>query len=258
MPILAKVRAQAQGLLSARNIKETINSVTLYAMDNDNRFPKSVAITDSTTGTWSDPRRILGSFESTYSYHRSLSAYLKPYIKDADSLFCPNARKKHTYWQEAWDAGDDFDIPNHRSSLIGTYCFYWNYHGCITDCGCKFKGPRNLTGGRGQSKMLMCCFLGYDNALSSGDDQWGSCNKFKGASIKPETWTVSSYWCKSSPEEYDNKNKPDISLRAGFIDGHAETFSADNTIPMQVMNARSNEAFGPLGTFYIPKSATHR
>ena len=38
--------------------------------------------------------------------HRSMSAYLRGYIEDADTMYCPGAPKKYRYLQDSWDAGD--------------------------------------------------------------------------------------------------------------------------------------------------------
>jgi len=50
-------------------------------------------------------------YPRTSLVHRSISAYLRSYIKDATVMFSPSAPRQYDYLQEAWDAGDDWDNP---------------------------------------------------------------------------------------------------------------------------------------------------
>jgi prepilin-type processing-associated H-X9-DG protein len=138
--------------------------------------------------------------------------------------------------------------------LSGTYCFYWSYEGYLENGSGFFEGPRTDAGGRGRSKMLVSDYFGYDYYESP--NAYGSCEKFKGASLVSGTMMISGYW---AGESYRTSPKPEIKLNAGYVDGHVEGYSSPETASMLVIRKPETGEPYPDGTgpgkFFIPQNA---
>ena len=260
VPSLRKVRQQARAVVAAQNQKEIVSATTIFASDNNERFPESVAtVGTGNSWNWSDPTKLTGNKHRSPGIHRAMSEYLKSYIPDARTMYCPNAPQRYKYLQQAWDAGDDWDYPEDdtfsRDPVGGTYCFYWNYTGYVGGRKVVFKGPQGpASGGRNFSKLIVSDYFGYDHWRSPWSH--GSCEQFEGAEINPETWLLSAYWFR----EGDIEDPPDIELRAGYTDGHVETYSPSDTVPMKVSNNADGttpypDGYGSYGIFFLPRNA---
>jgi len=257
LPVLGKVRHQARTMLGMRNQREIVNGVTLFAADNDGQYPESVATVGfGAHWNWSDPRKLTGNRTRAPGMYRAMSEYLRSYIKDAGIMFCPNAPRKYTYLQQSWDAGDDWDNPDTSfpfDPVGGTYCFYWNYIGFLGGRRGIFRGPQGPAGGPRESKFLVTDYFGYDCWQSP--NAYGSCERFKEASVVAETWLLSAYWSRLKSESV-NLNTINVKLRAGYTDGHVGSFKASEVVPMRVsITSDGSEPYpdgvGP-GIFYLP------
>ena len=260
LPALSKVRHQARAIVGRNNQRQIVCGVNLFAMDNDSCYPESVAtIGDQLYWNWQEPMMITGYRARSPRLHRSMSAYLRTYIEDAGTMYCPNAPQKYQYFQDAWTDGDEWDHPETppmEDPLSGTYCFYWNYTGYLEDRPYLFKGPRNSAGGRGQSKLLVSDYFGYGHYRSP--NSYGSCEKFGGASITEGTMLSSAYWFGKAGA---GSTVPEIKLSAGYSDGHVEDYSASDVLTMKVIwKPEIGEPYpddiGP-GCFYLPRNALH-
>lgn len=259
VPALDKVRRQARSMKGMNNQKQIASALNLFASDNDERYPESVATVGfGGSWNWSDPTRLTGTVGRTPTSHRAMSEYLRSYVPDASSMYCPSAPHEHRYLQEAWDAGDDWDNPDTPISgdlMGGTYCFYWNYRGFLTERNAVFLGPQGPASGRRYSKVLVTDYFGYDHHRT----RWafGSCEPFRGAGVTPETWLLSAYWSRINPAE----STPELKLRAGYTDGHVETYSPSDVVPMKISVSRDGTIPQPdgmgHGTFFLPRKALH-
>ncbi len=247
-------------LLSMHNQREVTNSINLYAMDNDDLYPPSVATVGfGDSWNWSDITRLVGYEKRSPQIHRSMSAYLRNYIANAGTMFCPNAPQKFQYLQEAWDAGDDWDNPDTPmpfDPLSGTYCFYWGYVGYLGEGPRLFRGPRTPASLGGQSRLLVTDYFGYGHWRTP--HAFASCEKLSAAQIDPETQVTSAWW---KAEGDPNAAMPTVKLRAGFTDGHVETYHPSDAIPMRIsMTPEGAPPFpdgGPsAGLFYLPRDST--
>ena len=261
LPVLGKVRRKAKVLRGIGNQRQIVSAVNLYAADNDDCYPESVAtITSGGSWHWQDPRMLTACRPRPGQMHRSISKYLHRYIEDAAIMFCPSAPEKYEYLQQSWDAGDDWDNPESSfpyDPVWGTYCFYWNYRGYLGADKAAFAGPRSSAGGRWQSKLLVSDYFGYDHHRST--KAYGSCDKFKRAIITPGTEASSAYWSHKSNGNM-GPDALDIKLHAGYMDGHVESFTPSETVPMRVSITAdgsvpypSGIGLGP-GIFYLPRN----
>jgi prepilin-type N-terminal cleavage/methylation domain-containing protein len=261
LPALAEVRRQARRVIGTNNQHQIVSVLSLYSADNDDQYPESVAtIGFGDNWHWQEPMILTGDRKRSPRLHRSISAYLHPYINDASVMFCSNAPIEHKYLQEAWDRGDDWgnpDAPMIKGPMIGTYCFYWNYVGFLGGQRGIFRGPRSASGGYRQSKLLVTCYFGWDHWQTR--NAYSSCEKFRNAGLTEETWCAPSYWCGLNSNASLDTLK--MKLQAGYTDGHVENYSPSEAIPMEVIVNPSTGApylsgFGP-GIFYLPDISLH-
>lgn len=259
LPALFAVRQQAKTTIGMRNQGQIVNALSVYSVDNDERYPESVAtIGRGSDWHWQDPRMVIGYHKRTPKTNRSISAYLRSYIKDADVTFCPLAPCKYKYLQQSWEAGNDWDNPDtppKPDPYIGSYCFYWNYIGYLGEDNPVFIGPRSpAASGRSESKLLISCYFGFNHWRSP--DAMGSCEKLPQSTIIPETFIASAY---RAVEVDDADTKPQIKLNAGYVDGHVESYLSSDTVPMEVSITPDGstpypDSVGP-GIFFIPANA---
>ena len=259
LPVLGRARRQARDLIGMNNQKQAVTAANLFAFDNDDRYPQSVSFVEyNGNWNWYDPRTLI-SWNTTPSHpHRAMSEYLRGYVESASMMVCPKAPREYKFLHESWDAGDKWNNPETAFEVLtvrGTYCFYWNYVGWF-DGGRLFRGPRRCSGGgRGESKLLMTCYFGYDHRRTPR--AYGSCEKLQGAREIAETSIESAWWsCRASRSL--NLSTINVKLNAAYSDGHVESFTPSEAVPMKaIMNRFTNEPYpsgvGP-GDFYIPRN----
>ena len=100
---------------------------------------------------------------------------------------------------------------------------------------------------------MMTCYFGYDNRRTPM--AFGSCEKLKEADVVEETLIESAWW--SRPANGLNLNVIGIKLNAAYTDGHVESFTPSETVPMKaIMNRFTYQPYpsgvGP-GDFFIPR-----
>ena len=258
-PSLSKAKHKVRSVIGMNNQRQIASTVNIFEMDNDDNYPPSVATIGTTAVSWhwQEPTRLAGIEGLNPQSYRSMSEYLGGYIEDAGTMFCSNGPKKYKYLQEAWEAGDDWDNPQtppKKDPVSGTYCFYWNYLGCLDWQGTRFIGPGSSAGRRSESKLLTSCYFGYDHWRSP--NAYGSCEKFNGAKITQETHVAAAYW---SLGDSSSESIPNVKLHATYTDGHVESYTASEVVPMKVSKTADGtvpypDGIGP-GIFYIPRNA---
>ena len=260
-PGLFSAKRKARNLIKANNFNQITIAANLFAAENNDWYPASTA-TLGFAGRWNwhDPRKITAAYTDSIEWHRAMSEYLGSFIDDPEMLVCPNGPRQKSDFNEnldeAWEKGDwyGWDEPG-KDMVIGTSCFYWNYVGKVAQTEDYFVGPRRSTGGWGESKLLVCDYLGDDNWRSP--DAYASCDKFRGARK-----TIPS--CDSTAAFWDGEAFPEIELCAGYIDGHVESYRSLDTVGLKIIIDRETgetytstdeaELKGP-GIFFIPEKA---
>ncbi|MCL5281575.1 MAG: type II secretion system GspH family protein [Planctomycetes bacterium] len=259
LPALTSVRRQATALTGMRNQREVATAVNLFAADNGDLYPPSVATLGmASEWHWYDPTILIGVEKRTPQMHRSISAYLHPYIADAHTVFCPAAPKQYTYLQESWDAGDAWDNPDNELPLDpvnGTYCFLWNYLGYLGGPRQLFKGPRGPVSGGPVSQLLVTDYYGYGHWRTP--DSFASCERLPGGDILAEQWLDAAWW---KADGNPGTGMPHVKLRAAYTDGHVQTYYPNEVSAMRVSmtpDGLSPTADGGAsrGIFYIPRNA---
>lgn len=267
LPALSKARRQARLVLNKANEGQIANAVNCFAFDNDESYPDSVA----TIGTldrfwhWQEPMVLTGTTARSPQEFRSTSAYLQSYIQDSRTMFCPNAPRKYKYLQQSWEAGEDWDNPEtpmETDEVYGTYCFYWNYTGCLEEGEKVFRGPRDPSAG-GRSKLLVSDYFGYGywrlRERYGTYKAYGSCERFKDASVTPGTEASSDLWsCREEELQFDT-GSAEVMLYAAYVDGHVESYPASEAAPMRVSRSPDGRKPFPLGVgggdIYLPQNA---
>ncbi len=103
VPSLGKVRRHARALHSRSNLREIARAVNVYAVDNNDWYPPSVATNgpDVRFLSWTMPNRLVAVDAQGPRVHRSISAYLGSYVGDVEVMQCPNAPRRFRYLQDA-------------------------------------------------------------------------------------------------------------------------------------------------------------
>jgi len=259
VPALERVRHQARSVIGMQRLREITTVVNAFAADNDERYPPSIAtIGMEDSWNWQAPNMLTGYLERAPGIQRSVSAYLRPYVRDADVMFCPNAPLRYRYLQEAWDTGDEWDHPETPAvpdALFGTYCLYWNYVGYLGRDGGLFRGPAGPARGCRESSILVSDYFGYDHWRSRLT--FGSCEPFRDAEVVEGTSVSSAFWSTPGSGTSVELGQMSLRLRAGYVDGHVESYSpADARAMYVIMEPETNEPYQPgvgPGTFYVPR-----
>jgi len=260
LPALGAVRRQARALVNTSNMKQITTAVGVFACGNDGIYPPSVA----TIGTddiwnWQAPTMLTAYHKRAPKVHRSVSAYLKPYIDDAEVLFCPNAPLKYRCLRQAWHAGDAWDHPETETvpdAVFGTYCLLWNYVGYLGEEKGLFRGPSGPERGYRASSIVVSDYFGYDHWRSRL--AFGSCEPFADAGIADGTAVSSAFWSQPAGGTLAERRRLSVRLRAGYVDGHVESYTPSETQAMYVIvdpatNTPYTPGTGP-GTFYLPRA----
>ncbi|MHC4112692.1 MAG: type II secretion system protein [Planctomycetota bacterium] len=257
IPALNKARRSARSLIGIGRQRDTAFAVTLYAQDNDNQYPDSVARPKlSSSSPWREPTIITAPGAQP---NRSISTYLLTYIKNANTIFCPGAPRKYEYLQKIWDTGDDWNNEL-GNQFFGTYCFYWNYVGYLEEKNYPFRGPQSSSDGRQYSKLLTSDYLGFGhwrNVLTYGrHDAYGCCDEFNGAGITKGTPVSADFWSRLKVDEKFGLESIEIRLHTSYTDGHVESYGPSDVMTMKVSKTPDGTVpcptIGSPGIFYIP------
>lgn len=265
VPCLRMARRQGRRLVNIRNQREIVRALTLFACEHDNSFPTSVAHCVTRDGfRWQEPRKMKTTEPLPRVEHNSVAGYLGEYIDKPDTFFCPNPPARHTYWEEAWLLGDGWDDPQTHASedaLFGTYCLYWNYTAYLKDFTQPFKGPADLYASPKRSDLLVSDYLGYNDWRNLGC--FGSCEVLSTEHKQVLTGAEmhSSYWSFSRGDAGQDLYALRGKLCAAFVDGHVETYTPEQTHPIEVSeNLEGTIPYGPTdirypGIYYLPDNA---
>ncbi len=269
VPSLNVVMRKAESLRGMNNLKQVGVQLDLFANDHQDRYPPSVATVGlGKDWNWYDPRRLVGSSQRTPTAHRSMSAYLKGYIEDASLLACPSAPQEYPHLEAMWAAGDAWDNPDTPQSLDpmkGSYCFYWNYEGMISQGSgdrSRFRGPIGPASSGKYSKLLVSDYYGKGTGHDGPPPlTFTSCEMFAGAAVNSKE-NVTAYWTRPVGLA---EAVPVLSLKAVYTDGHVGTYGSDEVVEMSVIKARSRtapEVYGigddrSPGLFFLPADAMH-
>ena len=268
LPALGKARRRTKDVLGMNNQMQIVFAVSSFAMDNNGRYPESVATTTELASNiwhWQEPTMMTACSRRPRAEHRSISAYLHSYIKNASVMFSPSAPVQYEYLQQAWDAGDDWNNPESSystDSVYGTYCFYWNYVGFLGNNKHPFIGPRTFEGSPDENKLLVSDYFGFghwrNQNIYGSNEAYGSSKKFNWGGITPGTEASSAFWSSQAYGGSSNFNILNIKLHAGYTDGHVEYYSPEGVVPMKVSFASDGRVPYPYssstdpGIFYLP------
>ncbi len=270
VPALSRARVYTRSLVSARNQRDIVAAVTLFACEHDQQFPPSVALAekpDRKSWRWQDPRKLHTTCPRQRMKHCSVSGYLDHYLEDSTHLACPSIPQPYPFWHEAWEAGDAWDHPEtekKEDAVFGSYCLYWNYIG-YQEHG-PFRGPSTLYGGSGESNLLVSDYFGYDEARSPG--LYGSCELVNSAQVEAAKTDIlaSAFWSYDIPTAaYTEDIGIRIRLNAGYTDGHVESYFPNETQVMKVADVSDGsrpyfKGIDPRypGLFFIPQTKPTR
>jgi len=262
LPAMGQARRTARSLVSSSRQRQVVLAANLYATDHEGSYPESVATAAGLARTWrwQEPRKMKACQPRADGYHASTAAYLRRYLPEADVLLCPSSPRPYRYLEDLWRAGDAWDNPDTAfldDSVAGSYCLYWNYVGHLTERERPFRGPQTSEGRPGCSTLLISDYFGFNHWRSP--EAFGSCERLPKAEVTTSTPEAVDYWF-SKPADEPDRACVEVKLRAGFVDGHVETYRPADTTVLEVAEtldgtkpAFSGAGLG-AGQFFIPAS----
>jgi hypothetical protein len=263
LPALGHARRAARCLVGAQRQRQIVLAVGLYAADHEGRYPESVATAAmlGRTWRWEEPRMMKACQPRGAGYRCSLASYLRRYLPQAAVLSCPSSPRPYPYLEDAWRAGEQWDNPDTSftdDSVLGSFCFFWNYVGHLPDWQRPFHGPQTDDGRPGSSPLLTSDYFGFNHWRSP--EAYGSCEPLARAEITPETYGAPAYWF-LPPHGPPDRTGVHLRLQAGFVDGHVQAYRPPETVVLEVAEALDGttaalSGFGlGAGQFYIPQDA---
>jgi prepilin-type N-terminal cleavage/methylation domain-containing protein len=263
LPALGQARRAARCLVGGQRQRQIVLAVSLYASDHEGCYPESVATAAmlGRTWRWQEPRMLKACQPRDAAYRCSMASYLRDYLPKAAVLSCPSNPGSYQYLEEFWRAGESWDNPQTAfddDSVSGSFCFYWGYVAYLSEQDRPFRGPQIDMGQPGCSRLLTSDYFGYNHWRSP--DAFGSCERLPHAKIAAATDEAPAYWFSTPRGEPDRANIP-VKLRAGFTDGHVESYPPGDTATLEIADdldgtvpTFSGAGLGP-GLFYIPRTA---
>ncbi len=260
VPALGQARRTARSLVSASRQRQVVLAANLYATDHEGWYPESVATAAmlGRTWRWQEPRMIKACSARGDGYQCSAAGYLRYYLPNAKVLSCPSSPAAYPYLKDLWRAGDAWDNPDTAYTddhAIGSYCLFWNYVGHLTEQDRPFHGPQTNDGRSRGSTLLVSDYFGFNNWRSP--EAFGSCEHLPKAKVTAETSEAAAYWF-AKPKGEPDPAGVNVTLRAGFVDGHVEAYGPDATVVLEVADALDGatpavSGFGlGAGQFFIP------
>jgi prepilin-type processing-associated H-X9-DG protein len=264
LPAMGAVRRYGRRVVGIHNQREIVFAVTLYACDNDDDFPSSVALcadADAQSYRWQDPRKVKTTRPLPRMTHNSVAGYLGEYARNGEIFCCPSSPGPHTYWDEAWAQGDQWHYPESDDAdgaapLFGSYCFLWDYTAYLEGPWGPFVGPRSQLPRAEESDVLVCDYFGYDDWRNRGS--FGSCEPLKHDEIVAEFEWHSSYWSYRNHRVGDDPRCLTTKLNAGYLDGHVAGYRPSDATAIRVSEApHGQEAYSSddprnPGCFFVP------
>ena len=241
--------------------RQVVLAVNLYAADHEGWYPQSVATAAmlGRTWRWQEPRMMKACQPRAEGYRCSMAGYLRAYLPKAVLLSCPSSPATYPYLEDFWRAGEQWDNPDTTftdDSALGSFCFYWNYVGYLSEQERPFRGPQTDDGRDGGSRLLISDYFGFNHWRSP--EAFGSCERFSRAEVTADTHEAPPFWLQK-PRGRPDRTHVQIKLRAGFVDGHVEAYRPSETATLEVAKALdgTTPAFTGLGLgageFYIPR-----
>jgi prepilin-type N-terminal cleavage/methylation domain-containing protein len=271
VPALTQARRAARSLVGGYRQRQIVLAVNLYAADHGGWYPESVATAAmlGRTWRWEEPRMMKACEPRAAGYRCSMAGYLRAYLPKAVVLSCPSSPTPYPYLEAFWRAGEQWDNPDTDftdDSVVGSFCFYWSYVGYLTEQEGPFRGPQTDDGRAGCSGLLVSDYFGFNHWRSP--EAFGSCERLPHAEVTAETHGAPAYWFRPpqgppdrAPTAQRSSGLGHLKLRAGFVDGHVESYRPDETTTLEVADALdgTTPAFSGLGLgagqFYIPANA---
>jgi prepilin-type N-terminal cleavage/methylation domain-containing protein len=263
LPALSQARRAARCMVGGHRQREIVLAVSLYATDHQSRYPESVATAAMLghTWRWQEPRMMKACQPRAEGYRSSMASYLRAYLPKAVVLSCPSSPAAYPYLDEFWQAGDSWDNPETDftdDSVLGSYCFFWNYTAYLSERDRPFRGPQTDAGAPGCSRMLTSDYFGLNHWRSP--NAFSSCERLPRADVTAETYEAPIHWVQNPKGEPD-RAAVHLKLQAGFTDGHVEAYRPSETTILEVSETLdgatptfSGVGLGP-GQFFIPRTA---
>ena len=238
MPALGKAREQARLAVCASNQRQLVTGVLIYATENEGKFPPR--ITRPGYG-YANVINYRPGEQGVDNNGGAMYRYLGSLLPDVKIFMCPLAPAEPRVYQQEYE---DFNNIAGVETLL-SYNMFWGgfeYPNSVDN----FAGPKTMSGkqasGRRVSNLLVCDVMTFWGWQS---EAWWLSHPADNSSPKGEFYSTNDVlWWRYRP--YDDIPK-DLSMNAGYVDGHVERYNSDETVNMSAESATSH-------LFYIPQN----
>lgn len=254
MPALGKVKEKAKLVVCANNQHQLVLGVTVYSVDNENRFPPPT--------TRVARANLLVRTKAAGDTHQY--KYLGSYLPDVEVFNCPST---------GFRRDDDTDYPDYTyqnmytegynmlvSAGIGddipaSYMMFWNYEGYSNKGTATtadnsdnihekpFIGPGQKT----KNTLLISDSFYYSVQLYQEigeNNSWHSNHKFKGSGLG--SGKVAYHSMKGDLTDIENLSAlQTVTLNAGYTDGSVLKYKSGETIKQYAYKAYANSFIPP-------------
>lgn len=227
LPALTKARYNVQLTACAGNVRQIALAGLLYAGDNTDDLPPSIAW----NGSWSWPT-VLNYQPGTATGARGgrrLYTFMGDYLPDVRIYTCPLNAPQPANLQTQYEAA-----PNSGSSwLWQSYAIWWGFDGLVST----FRGPNQLGDDSTSGVIAGDLFM-----FRTTNARWW------GPHSKPGLATTSSNTVSANTNTwmYPHTGRPnDVRLNVGYTDGRVQTIYSGDTTKYNLASS------GSLG-FYLP------
>jgi type II secretory pathway pseudopilin PulG len=258
LPAYKNAKAKAKLLTSMENQRQIAIALNSFALDNDQSYPPSIAAPITNNSFWNEPTILTAVEPPQNQKHRSVAAFLSPYLKNPTVFHSPAIPKKNPYLKKAFNDADNWNCPETAAtadSFYASYCLWWNYTAHLPDTNSAFIGPPNATMTRYTSKLLVSDSLTFNHWQTP--NKFASSQKFNQSAALTTARTLSTdFWtldCQNTSKLAEIK----ITLTAAFTDTHVIKYSPAQCQPLKTILASPKKYPIPKNlnpqTLYIPK-----
>ena len=251
LPVLGRVRRSMRTMLDVVHTRHTTFAEIQYAQDHSDKFADSIATIWAAGASDSYEPSILVNMSFKPREHRNQSEYLGEYLGKAEYVHCPESGRKPSWLEDAWAAGDEW---RRGWFTMGTKCFWRRFKG-ISEDGHVVEGPKTVCE-RGAGKVLASCMMNYKRY---GQARLISSAYFAGGEHDVPSNTSNylwpEFWIGDVGEGELQGAIEGVGIQAGYVDGHAVSSKASDTMgvwvtadgPLLSMGMSRGKYFLPLG-----------
>jgi len=242
-PALHKAREQAKLSMCASNQRQVVMALKTYASEFQMRMPPAV--------TKRARPSLLARFKADGD--TAVGFYLRRYLSNADAFNCPlSAFDKYAKYDidgQLYTYQDLYDDPTILQNSVSankmqncSYILLWNYE-AFNKVSVRENNSNNMYGmpfigpDKSNNGLVICDSFYFSNQLGGEVSYHWSANHPIANGDKYKSRDYPYFLLKGTEQEFEtNYDLHEITLNAGYTDGHVEKYLSGNTIRQQAVS----------------------